>query len=70
MVFVPKISMNETPEMSLALTLFVMGPVWLLLEGSGLNLGYSKFVNLVDKSPPVPSRLAMFIMYFPVQLLS
>jgi hypothetical protein len=33
---------------------------------SRIHMGYSKFANVLDKTPGVPSRVGMFILYFPV----
>jgi 3-oxo-5-alpha-steroid 4-dehydrogenase 1 len=34
-----------------------------------LSLGYSKFAGIMDKTPGLPSRLGMFLLYFPALLV-
>ena len=50
--------------------LFIYASSFLYCILASLSLGYSKFAGLVDKTPPLSSRLGMFLLYFPVRLIS
>jgi very-long-chain enoyl-CoA reductase len=71
MILIPP-DLLSTPDGMLSLSFAVFSPVFFLLEWSEtLQFGYSKFVDksAIDvESLKMPSRIGMFIIYFPAAL--